>query len=68
MAAVGWLCLGRWGGRGRACHGGANVDANYTDTTAARQALIAAQFATVLEVVWRPSGNSSMPSSWRPGG
>jgi hypothetical protein len=26
---------------------------NYTDATAAGQALIAAQFATVLQVVWR---------------
>ncbi len=30
----------------------------YTDATAAGQALIATEFATVLLVVWVPSGNS----------
>jgi hypothetical protein len=67
MAAVGYALAGGVGAAVLALVAPMLMHA-YTDTTPAGQVLIAAQFATVLQVVWRSSGNSLMPSSWRPGG
>jgi hypothetical protein len=51
VAAVGYALAGGVG-RGRPRHGGAMLMQAYSDA-AASQALIAVQFATVLQVVWR---------------